>query len=136
MPPSIPNTKRGDIAGQAHQRLPVEHPGSAAKAALNDCPHERKAKGAHLAAFVSCIPLFDSTVLWATVDPIVRTLGRTLIISKPPSNDTAKRRPQHVAGQQQARRDGDDEGAFSLGENRAAPETYRNDYQVGHCGAD
>ena len=39
--------------------LPVEHPGSAAKAALNDCPHDRKAKGAHLAAFVSCIPLFD-----------------------------------------------------------------------------
>ena len=40
--------------------MPVEHPGSAAKAALNDCPHERKAEGAHLAAFVSCIPLFDS----------------------------------------------------------------------------
>jgi hypothetical protein len=37
---------------------PAEHPGSAAKAALNDCPHERKAKGAHLAAFVSCNPLF------------------------------------------------------------------------------
>ena len=43
---------------------PVEHPGSAAKAALNDCPHERKAKGAHLAAFVSCIPLFDGTPLF------------------------------------------------------------------------
>ena len=40
----------------AFQR-PAQHPGSAAKAALNDCPHERKAKGAHLAAFVSCIPL-------------------------------------------------------------------------------
>ncbi len=44
----------------------AQHPGSAAKAALNDCPHERKAKGAHLAAFVSCIPLFDSTVFILT----------------------------------------------------------------------
>ena len=43
----------------------VQHPGSAAKAALNDCPHDRKAKGAHLAAFVSCSPLFDSTLLLA-----------------------------------------------------------------------
>ena len=37
--------------------MPAQHSGSAAKAALNDCPHERKAKGAHLAAFASCIPL-------------------------------------------------------------------------------
>jgi len=26
----------------------------------NDCPHKRKAEGAHLAAFVSCRPLLDS----------------------------------------------------------------------------
>ena len=38
-------------------RVSVQHPGSAAKAALNDCPHERKAKGALLAAFVGCNPL-------------------------------------------------------------------------------
>ena len=44
----------------------VQHPGSAAKAALNDCPHERKAKGAHLAALVSCSPLFDSLSLFLT----------------------------------------------------------------------
>src|SRR5689334_17576128 len=43
-------------------RAPV-HSGSAAKAALNDCPHERNEKGAHLAAFVSCIPLFDGPVI-------------------------------------------------------------------------
>jgi len=36
----------------------AQQPGSAAKAALNDCLHERKAKEAHLAAFVSCSPLF------------------------------------------------------------------------------
>ncbi len=47
----------------------VEHPGSAAKAALNDCPHERKAEGAHLAAFVSCIPLFGSQLIWAILGP-------------------------------------------------------------------
>jgi hypothetical protein len=34
-----------------------------AKAALNDCPHERKAKGAHLAAFVSCNPLLYRTLI-------------------------------------------------------------------------
>ena len=45
-------------------RLLRRSPGSAAKAALNDCPHERKAKGAHLAAFVSCIPLFDRPALF------------------------------------------------------------------------
>jgi hypothetical protein len=47
--------------------LPAEHRASAAKAALNDCPHERKGKGAHLAAFVSCKPLFDGTPLVSQV---------------------------------------------------------------------
>jgi len=61
----MPSQNRG---GQVRPRVsrvtkPVQHPGSAAKAALNDCPHERKGKGAHLAAFVSCIPLFDSTLV-------------------------------------------------------------------------
>ena len=41
-------------------------PGFTYKARLNDCPHERKPKGAHLAAFVSCSPLFDSTHICAT----------------------------------------------------------------------
>ena len=41
----------------------VEHRGSAAKATLNDCPHERKAKGAHLVAFVSCIRLLSGRML-------------------------------------------------------------------------
>ena len=38
-------------------RVSVQHRASPAKAALNDCPHERKAKGALLAAFVGCNPL-------------------------------------------------------------------------------
>ena len=51
-----------DISAQLHLSTPVEHPGSAAKAALNDWRHERKAKGALLAAFVGCNPLFCGTV--------------------------------------------------------------------------
>ena len=50
-----------------HHFRSVQHPGSAAKAALNDCPHGRKAEGAHLAAFVSCIPLLDGPVIWRVV---------------------------------------------------------------------
>jgi len=64
--PRLPPADRLDGPEVGHPSIPfaatfmcVQHPGSAAKAALNDCPHERKAKGAHLAAFVSCIPLFD-----------------------------------------------------------------------------
>ncbi len=51
--------EREKQVGQRIGSVPVQHPRSAAKAALNDCPHERKAKGAHLAAFVSCSALFD-----------------------------------------------------------------------------
>jgi hypothetical protein len=36
----------------------AQHPGSAARAALNDCPPS-ECDGAHLAALVSCNPLFD-----------------------------------------------------------------------------
>ncbi len=38
-------------------------PGISCKGRPQRLPHEREAKGAHLAAFVSCIPLFDSTTL-------------------------------------------------------------------------
>jgi hypothetical protein len=55
--PSIHSLRSGETA---------EHSGSAAKAALNDCPRV-VARGAHLAAFVSCIPLFDGCLFRATV---------------------------------------------------------------------
>ena len=64
--------------------LPVEHPGSAAKAALNDCPHKRKGKGAHLAAFVSCIPLFGSPAL------ILGRLPRDDLVHRVPVSHTAR----------------------------------------------
>ena len=62
------------------QRPPAQHSGSAAKAASNDCPHEGNAKGALLAAFVSCIPLFDG-----------------MLISPSPSLRSALIRPDHGA---------------------------------------
>ena len=43
----------------AKLRAEIRNARISCKAALNDCPHERKAEGAHLAAFVSCKPLFD-----------------------------------------------------------------------------
>ena len=53
MPPSIPNTKRGDIAGQAHQRLPVEH------------WNNRRRPTAVCGDFVRFIPLLDGRSLMA-----------------------------------------------------------------------
>jgi hypothetical protein len=50
--------RRRSTDHQLIPRLPVQHPGSAAKAALTDCP-PAEGEGAHLAALVSCIPLFD-----------------------------------------------------------------------------
>ena len=52
-----------------HCRLPVEHRGSAAKAAFNDCPRARKAKGALLAVFVSCIRLLASILAFPKAQP-------------------------------------------------------------------
>ena len=54
---------------------PAQHGGSAAKAAFNDCPHEWKAKGAHLAAFVSCIRLFDGAVLFTATRYVNLAVG-------------------------------------------------------------
>lgn len=52
---SLPvNLHENGEAGRSHGLAP----GSAAKAALNDCPHERKAKVAHLAILVGFIALF------------------------------------------------------------------------------
>ena len=44
-------------------RQPAQHPASAARAALNDCP-QSVVRGAHLADLVSCKPLLDSSVIW------------------------------------------------------------------------
>ncbi len=55
----------------------VQHRGSAAKAAFNDCPAKDANDGAHLAAFVRCSPLLCVTAL-APRGPIIYGLGKSL----------------------------------------------------------
>ena len=68
-----------------------EHSGSAAKAALNDCPHDRREKGAHLAAFVSCIPLLYGRAPSSLGVPMVRAGPRPLVTEVVPRGCRWKR---------------------------------------------
>ena len=64
----------------------VQHPGSAARAALNDWPRQRKAKGPLLADLVGCNPLFCGCLLSLTLRswPSRPELAWTLLMTQVP----------------------------------------------------
>ncbi len=71
----------------------AEHPGSAAKAALNDCPLV-VARGAHLAAFVSCNPLFGGSRIGETARIAVGWIDGSL------GSDRFQKRPRYCGSRE------------------------------------